>query len=307
MDYDINKLKLKTAQQLNDGEKDFIRNNQDKLNDEDKDAYSSFLTADIPSPEGTEGESSNSEGGSENSAGQESAEGGNESEGEDSRPSGGGGDGSESTGAFTFKSEQEAREWVKKVKDEDDAAKQKAIDAATTPEEKKYVEDNWKPKDWNEGLRTAVKIAKEEIKAEAEEERIQKNFEKFDREWKTLSKERNIPSLDTVEGRKIHAQIIGIMRGYGLTTFKSGYEKWAKIEGIDVTAGDQSGQQNNETVVTTDKQKISAQKAAAAKIGGQNAGAGSVKGSGSIKAPNAADIRNKSTNKLIREGLAGLG
>ena len=306
MDYDINKLKLKTVSQLDDKEKDFIKSNTDKLNDEDKAAYSSFLNPDIPAPETQEGESAGGEGNGENSESEAPAEGSNEGEGEAPSPEGGGGAGSEAPPAFSFKSEEEAREWVRKVKAEDETKKQEAIDAAQTPEEKKYVEDNWKPKDWNEGLRTAVKIAKEEIKAEQESERVQKNFDKLDKEWKTLSKERSIPSLDTVEGRRIHNQIIGIMRGYGLATFKSGYEKWAKIEGVDITNGTEPGEQSTEKIPDPAKEKIDAQKKAAAKIGGQNAGAGTIKGSASIKTPNAADIRTKSTNKLIREGLAGL-
>lgn len=300
---DLDKLKLKTASQLLPAEKDFVRANVDKLNDEDKEAYASFLNPDDVTPEGDEGADDSGQADDQSGEGGQPDESGDDGQG---AAADAGGEGAPVTPtAFSFKSEEEAREWVKKVREEEDAAKQAAIDAATTPAEKKYVEDNWKPKSWNEAMTLAVKKAKEEIRAEDEERRVKENYDKFDKQWTDLTKENNLPALTTVKGRQIHNQIIGIMRGYGLTTFKAGYDKWKKIEDPAAQSAVVSGEEGNAPVVDPAKQKMAAQKAAAAKVGGQNAGAGSIKGSASIKAPTSDDLRNKSVNKLIKEGLQG--
>lgn len=306
---ELDKIKLKTVSQLNDAEKSYLNEHISELNDEDKEAYAPILNVDDSASAGDAGSGDNGEGGDAAAAGQDDGAGGAGSGGE----SAGGADAGAhppTPPTYSFKNEDEAREFVRKVQKEEADAKQRAIDAAKTPEDKKYVEDNWRPKTWNEGLKKAVEIAKKEIRDEEEQKRIKANFDEYDRQWKELSTEKNIPALTTLEGRKVHAQVIGIMQGFGLSTFKEGYAKWEKLSNAEkAEAGTSSGggkepspSEAAAVLARAKAEKTAAQKRAAGKIGGQNAGAGAVKGSASLK-PSMEDIRGKSITKLIKEGL----
>lgn len=258
MEYKLDELKLKTAPELNDREREFIKQNADQLTDEDKEAYAEFLNTDTGTQKKEEGQNNSSQDAPENNEGQKSQESNTQAQ-------------TETTGnenkeqVFTFKSEDEARQWVKKLTDEQQAEKQKAIDAAITPEQKKFVEENWKPKDWNEGIGKIVETVKAELKAEADKKAEKEAFEYWDNQWKELSKEKNLRPLTDPEGRKVHGQIVSLIRGYGLDSFKSGYEMWEKIEAVK--NGELPPPTPSEAGAALAKAKLEAQKKAAAKVG----------------------------------------
>lgn len=291
---DLDAVRLKTNSQLDDNERQFLRDNIDKLTDEDRQAYD-FLTDNSTPLESEGGESTDSESGS--------AAGKSQTPTPPQTPSVG-----EAPQAYSFKSEEEAKAFVKKQLEEQQSEKQKAIDAAATPEAKKYVEENWKPDNWNVAMQKAVEFAKEEIKEETRQQEIKKNYDEFDRQWTEVSTEHNLPALDTVEGRQIHNQITHLMVGFGLTTFQEGYAKWEVLTAAEKAATENiptpniSASEAGAALAKARSDKAAAARKAATKIGGQNAGAGAVKGSASLK-PTAEDLRGKSMTKLIKEGL----
>lgn len=268
---DLDKLKLKTSDELNDEEKAFIKENADKLNDEDKSAYSDFLgtpSSDEDNPEGgSQGEpSSNGNAADEANKGQAAPQ-----------PQG-----------YTFKNEEEARSFIAKtLTEEQQRQRQSAIDAAQTPAEKKYVEDNWKPKTWNEGFKMAVKFAKEEIKEEERrttEEREAKTKE-LEREWDDIAKANNVPARSTPEGQKILKEVYEVGVKYSQPNFTKAYELWHQISG---------GKSLN------DQAKGNAQRQAASKVRGQTPSID--------RKPNAApksyqELHNKTTSQLMRDAM----
>lgn len=277
----LDKLKLKTSGQLTDTEKDFVRQNVDKLNDEDKSAYADFLQVqETPIEENQPGE--------QDAAGSETPpEGGNG--GETAKPP--------VTPSFSFKSEEEAREFVRKQTEENERAKQAAIDKATTPEQKKYVEENWKPKDWDEGIRKTVEIAKKEIREEMEEARQKEIGVKLQKEWEDLAKEKKIPALTTKEGKTIHDNIVKYGVAAGKQTFKEAYSVWERIP-KEFGGGLEPGAKP--PVDPSEAAKVlAAQKKAASKIGGQNTG--TKPGDSGLKVSYADLHKARSTEELLKK------
>lgn len=236
---ELQDLLLKTAPELNDIERAFIKEHEPELSDEDRDAYKEFLT----SPQEPE-ETPETPEEPETPETPETPE----IPGEPEEPE---------TPQFQFKTEEEAKEFVRNLQKEEEAKKQAAIDAVKTPAEKKYVEDNWKPKDWNEGMKKAVELAKEEIRKEEKEKQEQAAVDYWNKEWAKISKEKNIPALTSPEGQKIHKEIIHLMQAKDLKTFKEGYELREKLEGA----------LSGTPVIPVNTDKAKARKEAAAKLG----------------------------------------
>jgi len=280
----LDEVRLKTVSQLSEDDKTFLNQNVDKLTDEDKEAYSSVLsvsetpvtpeapaTPEIPATPET---------------------------------------------PYTFKSEEDAKAFVtkqldekKKKEDQDAKDKQAAIDAAKTPEEKKYVEDTWKPKNWNEGIKTAAEAAADivEQRQKAKEKETEENGKRLAREWGDVSKENKIPSLETKEGRSIHDQVVKLALQHGKTNFKDAYQLWSQTPkefggGYDPIKVAEKIQKDE--AEKKEKAEAEERRKAAAKIGGQNQGAGSIKGSGPLKPMSYEDMK-KGRNKVIKEALNG--
>jgi hypothetical protein len=244
MEYDINKLKLKTTSQLSPDEKDHLRANVDKLDEYDREAYADFLTENEPVVEESITTASESEPVIEEAVVEKPTV----------------------PEAPVFKSEDEARDFVVKIQKEQDKAKQDAIDAARTPEEKKYVEDNWMPETWNEGIKTIRDIIKKELKDEQDAAQAKSVEEALDRDWNALVKEKNLPALSTQEGKEVHDHIVRYGLAAKKTTFAEAYDVWMKIPkelggGFDNTVA---------PITDSKKETVSAQKKVAAKIGNSN-------------------------------------
>jgi hypothetical protein len=293
---DLNKLRLKTASQLNDAERTFIREHSADLTDEDKSAYADFLT-----PSENAGEPEN--GGEAGAAGE-----GNVGTGEGEGASGGGETPTPAPTpptepSYQFKTEEEAKAFVQKTLAEE---KQKAIDAATTPEEKKYVEENWKPKNWNEAFKTAAEAAADlvEQRQQAQAKKIEEHNKKVEAEWQALRTEHKLEDVTTEAGLKIHNAIVDIGVKFGRKNFKDAYEAYMMIPkekggGYEVPVSDAAA-----VLAKQKADKLAEQKKVAAKVGGQNPGAGSVKGNAPLKPISYEDMKTKSKSKLIKEALA---
>lgn len=257
---DLDKLKLKTSDELNTEEKAFIKENVDKLSDEDKEAYADFLGAgDQDPPQDPPADPP-----------------------ADDPPA----DPPDKPNGYTFKSEDEAKAFVaKQVAEENERQKQAAIEAARTPAEKKYVEDNWKPKTWNEGIKTAAEAAVD-ILEQRQQEKTQKQEAQrkaLETEWDTIVVSNKLPERTTPEGQKILKEVYDVGVKYGQPNFTKAYELWNQISG-GKSLGDQA--------------KGNAQRAAAAKIRGQTP---NLERKTSMAPKSYQDLNKKSMSQLMRE------
>jgi hypothetical protein len=309
---DLKDLLLKTSAELNDDEKKFVKENEDKLSDEDKDAYSDFLNVQPDDAGVGTGAGDGSDDGNKGGGTGEGGDGGN-----------GAGDGTPAPGAddkpaYVFKTEEEAQKFVRDQIAKNEADKQAAIDAAKTPEEKRYVEDNWKPENWNKGLNTIVATVKEELRQEAEAKAEKEAIEYWTNQWNELSTAKNLPSLETQEGKLLHTQVINLMRGYGKKTFAEGYELWEKVNGVvnpvaptDAGAGagggadDAAQKAKDDAKAAADaKAKVEAdRKKAAAKVGGANAGTEKPNNGTSVKPFASYEEMKKTSSRGILKDL----
>lgn len=284
---DLDKVKLKTVNQLSEDDKKLLNDNVDKLTDEDKTAYSSVLV----SGEGASEEGESSEGNDTNSQNQDGGEDSSEAPASESK--------TEEPQAVAFKTEAEAKEFVRK---ELESQKQAAIDAATTPEEKKWVEDNWKPKDWNEGIKTAAEAAADiiEERQKEREKKGEENAKRLEKDWQSVRTTNKLPDRSTPEGKEIHDSMVKLAVKYGKKSFSEVYELWSQTPkefggGYDPVGAAKKIEDERK------KTEVNDRKAAAARLTKQNPGAGSVKGSGSLNIT-YEDIK-KPRAKLLREAL----
>lgn len=264
-DFDLDEIRLKTSEELNDEEKSFLKENVDKLTDEDKEAYAGFLTT---KPE--ENSDDNGDGA------------GN---GEDG---GGVGAGGKPPAPYVFKSEDEARSFVAKTVSEEQAKqKQAAIDSARTPEEKLFVEKNWKPKDWNEGIKTIKDVVKQELKDEQAEETKKQETQRraFESEWDGIVSANKLPKRDTEEGRKVLKSVYDIGIKYNQPNFTKAYELYKAIP------KSQGG--GLEVMVNS-----SVQRNAAGKVVGNTPDGNKGK---SVAPKSYGDLHNKSMSQLVRD------
>lgn len=279
---DLDSLRLKTVSQLADSEKTFLRENVDKLTEEDKSAYSSFLNVEeeILSEEQQETEGDN-------------AESEKEQEGKDE---------SEAPKGFQFETEEQAKEFVRKNLAETEKARAEALEEARTPEERRLIQDdNWKPKNWDEAAKTFVKIAKDEIKEEqvAATKRSEANAQRLENEWQELRKENKLEDITTKKGREAHDKIVDIALKHGKKTFRDAYALYSIIP-VDKGGGYDS------VVVQQQQQQdvIASQRKAASKIGGQNPGSPATKSNSPLKAITYEDMHGKPRSRVLKEALS---
>lgn len=248
---ELKDLLLKTSPELSSQEKDFIKEHQAELGNEDLEAYADFLTT----PDAV-GETPVETGEVPSETPKETTVPAVETE--QVKP------------AFSFTSEEEAKEFVRKQTEENEKQKQAAMDAAKTPEERKYIDENWKPENWLEAKKQLFGEFKEEL-AKEEQVKAEKAAVKFwEDQWTELSKEKSLKPLNTEEGKTVHNQIINIMRAYNLPTFKEGYDMREKFEAV--RTGATPPPTPSEAGAALAKARGDAQKKAATKVGAANAG-----------------------------------
>jgi hypothetical protein len=271
----LDQLKLKTADQLRPNEKEFLKQNVDKLNDEDKDAYRDFL--ETPAPEVNANESVVPEVAEPVVPAKAEPE------------------------PVVFKTEAEAKAFVEKVTAEREAKaaqdakdKQAAIDAAKTPEEKKYVDENWKPKDWNEGIKTAAEAAADilEQRQDKKNKAEKAQREALEKEWDGITEKNKLPARSTPEGQKILKAVFEVGTKYNQRTFTEAFELYSKIP-VDQGGGyDPAG-----VAKAAELEKGKTRREAAAKVTGASPAA-------ATKVPIVKDyqtLHNTPVSKLIRD------
>ena len=281
MDYKLEDLLLKTSDELNNLERDFIRENRAKLGEEDIDAYKDWLDADkeieVATPEEKPEEIE-----------EEPAK---EEEPKEVTP--------EPT--FSFKSEADAQEFVRKTQEEA-AAKQKAIDAAKTPEEKKYVEDNYKPNGWNEAYKKVDEIVDKKLR----QERERQVADGLQKEWEGLAKEKGLPDTKSSEGKAIHDSIVRFGIAAGKQTFTDAYAVWKTVPkeyggGLEVAAVAEAKKGDEDKI----KEQGKKQRAAATKLATDNKEVNAKAGKGMLRQPTYEELHNaRSTDELL-ERLGG--
>lgn len=297
---DLEKVRWKTVSQLDDSEKEFLRQNADKLNDEEKDAFKDFLTPDNPTPPADQtGKGEGGEGNNQGSQGAQDAGGQAPASGAE------GGQPTAPATGYQFKSEEEAAAFVKKQLDENEKAKKAAIDAAATPAEKKWVEDNWKPKTWNEGIKTAAEAAVEimENRQKEREKKANEARERAEKDWQALKTKYSLPELTTDEGIKIHNQIVDIGLKHGKKNFQEAYDLWSIIPtdkggGYKIPASEAGA-----ALAEQKKKQVAEQKKVAAKMGG-GGGEGNQQpsGGGSLDTPDYKQLHEaRSVRELLRK------
>lgn len=295
----LDTVRLKMASELDEKEKAFIRENVNDLTDEDRDAYGEILRNGDAAQEENETEIDPGTPDTQTSESEASETSTTPEPTESTTPS-----------RYSFESEEEAAAFVRKQLEENEKQKQAAIDAASTPAEKKWVEDNWKPKNWNEGIKTAAEAAADlvEERQRARAEAVDKQNQKIEADWQALRKENNLPDIRNEdgsvneEGLAIHNSIVDLAKKHGKTNFKDAYDLWAIVPkdkggGYEIPASDAGAALAEER-----KRKANEAKNAAAKLGAQNQGAGSVKGSSSLKPATYEDLK-KPQSKLIKEAF----
>lgn len=257
-DFDMNQLKLKTAEQLDQDERDFIVENRDQLNEEDEAAYAEFLPKQEVEDDANITEDKPEE--DEKSVEEESPEPVIKSQEDLDRYW--------ETREAKLRAEMEERE--AKIKEE--------LTPKEEPKEFRFYEDGQKPADWNEALARAAEKGKQDAVAEfekrSEEEKkeaaakqkqldeataaIQDQFDK-------LVKDKSIPSLDTDEGKTAQQRIME----FGIKHRKNVEEAFDLLKDIPE---DRGGFLNQETPQNKEKKQLDAQKKAAGKVGGGNKG-----------------------------------
>jgi hypothetical protein len=215
MSFDLAALKLKTADELEQDEREFLIEHREDLTDEDAQAYASFLPQQEPEPD--------PEINQEDPAKESEVE-------PKTQPA------KTPPETVAFKSREELDEYLKE--------KLEASKKDETPEieEIRIFNENELPKDWNDALGRAVLKAKEETlaefqkltKAEKEEvERQKKAYEDtvagFEAEFKQLSTEGKLPGADTEEFQEARKQIYELGGQYALAKVTDAYNLWSKI------------------------------------------------------------------------------
>lgn len=279
---DLDALKLKTSDELSDPEKDFLRSNVDKLNDEDKEAYADFLSV-TPDGGGDDGANNNDAGNEPPAPPAPPADGNEPPAPTPPAPQAG----------LVFKDEEEAKAFVAKtVAEEQQKQKQAAIDAAKTPEEKRWVEDNWMPKTWNEGIQVAVDAALKAVDERNQKQTKEQEDKKkvLEEEWDGIVTANKLPARGTEEGAKVLKAVYDIGLKYQQPNFTKAYELYSQIP---TTQG--GGLQ-----VTPQKKDTSANREAASRIAGNTPAGDSGKG---VAPKSYQDLHNKTQSQLIRDAM----
>lgn len=255
-DFDLTQLKLKTSEDLDGAEKDYIIQHQNELNEEDKAAYSDFLPREEINSESEITEDKSEE----------------VKEPVEEKPP-----------EPVFKSQEDVDKYLEEKLAERDAKQKEELSARAEeekqPEQPVFFQDGEKPTDWNDALTRAYNKAKEDAVLEykkmneAEKEAFKEQQKKLDdankkiqEDFEKLVKENKIPELDSEEGKEAQRKIIQ----FGIKHRKNVLDAFELLEDIPT---DRGGFLSAEAKSQVDaKAKLDAQKKLAGKVGGGNKG-----------------------------------
>lgn len=287
MDYDINDLRLHTVDELDDQQKAYIKDHQDQLTDEDKEAYVSFLeesSQETPDPQKTEVD--------------------NDPHSSEPEPK-------------TTPEPQYQADFDKRLE-----AIQKSIESIAPPVSPPQTEDAPKPptffgdnqpgnwQDVDKAIAQAYQQAKEDAikaveennakkiqEAEQKQEAIKKAVEGFEQEYIDLAKEGKIPDLNTEDGKRVKDQIWTIGNKYGSNNIHEAFNTWSQIA---AEHGGGYNPQPHKTPEQLQKERLDAQKRAASQVGG----GGGAPPSSKPTDVTYQDLAAKSLDQLIDEELS---
>lgn len=171
-------------------------------------------------------------------------------------------------------------------------------DAKEALDSVKFVEEDWKPANWNEAFKfimenVAPKMreqfreqdAQEKQKTEAELKSINDDF---DKEYDGLATQYKLPARTTPEGAEVNRALADFAAKNGLVTYTQAYNLWSKIP------KEQGGGFGAAPV-----KKVNPSKAAARKIGSSQNGDAAAKGKGKAY----STVHTKSMDQLLEEEL----
>jgi|GEM_PF-5963169 len=233
MDYDLGKTRWKMLDELDQGEKDFLKEHEAELDDGEKTAFKSFLSTEEPALPIVE-----------TPVIEEAVE-----EKPPEEP-------------ITFKSTAERDAYVAQEVAKREAENPQPVVETQIPikqselfknemRDKKYEN----PLDYHEDSKKLLVLeAQEERDAEA---KIVQNFET---EYDNLAKEKTLPTANTDEGRKFKLDLVDFGKKHGKGTYHDAYELWTQVPeqfGGGFKFADQKAKE------VENKEQISKQKAAA--------------------------------------------
>jgi hypothetical protein len=284
---DLEVVRWKTADDLDPEEAAFLRENVDKLNQEELDAFAEVLKE--PEAEEEELEATGT-GGEEEEKEEEEVE---EKE-EEKKPD------------AQYLTKDEANEFVQKALADREAAKK---DAETgTAEEKaakqeilKLFPDGYKPTDPNEFASKIVEaltpiLTQKTIENIGQMNAAQrKQFDdanaRLDAEYTEIAKKNGLPELSSEKGQLINGQLATVAAKYGIDNYHEAYELWSKLPaqyGGGFSVADEEKAQK--------KEALKGQKKAASMVG-KSSGEGSTGGKNS--GPTREEIATLDMDKLL--------
>lgn len=259
---------------LSQDEQQLIVENKDKLDDEERDAFSSLLT---PATTGVD----DGDAGGDKEGGEKDT--GKEDEGEqDASGEGKNGEGNPASAVVTFKTPEEIQAYVDKRIEEKTKEIPPMPPVETKKEDAKHPEppkpifpEGYEPKDWNEFaaklqehlVPKTVDTLKEMTKAEQDE--MRRINSGFTQEFSELVSEGKLPDPEK-EPDKFQAaekQILAIGVTYGQESIKTAYDLWSKIP-TDKGGGYELPTVEENPKPKLDKDALRKQKEAAGRVAG---------------------------------------
>lgn len=209
MSYNINYLTLKSADELDDNEKSFIVENIDKLNDEDKQNYASFLPSqDTATPEKIQ-EPVNSQV-------------------DEQKPE-----------AVTFKTQDEIDKYFEEKYGNRLKSIEEKVAPPEVPQEVKYLDGT--PESWDD-IDKAIKKAQEDAVEKASKKLEEKEQEKarleqarveaiktLQGQYSEIAKKDNLPDITTKEGQERFSQLVKFGSDHNKDDINQAYDLWSKI------------------------------------------------------------------------------
>jgi hypothetical protein len=214
---DLEEVRWKLADELNENEKEFLNEHKEELNDAEKNAFKSFLETDeqTPDPVTLETKTDEEENGEEEKDPEsaEGAEGGAE-------------------GPITFNTPAEREAWLQA-----EIAKRQPITPVKveeTPEDTKspfeIAKESLKGKKYSDASEAyADFVATLKTQADLESKAQQKVNEKFEAEYKEVAEANKLPDPSTEEGKKIKDAITNIGVNNGKKNYREAYDLYTKI------------------------------------------------------------------------------
>jgi len=201
-EFDLDDVKLKTPDEMSDEEKDFLKENEDKLTDADKKDYEEILKGKKENEDETEEE--------------------DETEKKDKKKE------KKEEPKHTFKTDEDLEVYLKDRKEKEKAEKVK-LKADAKVKKGQFFPKGYKPSDWNEYTKDVLKIVRDDRQRFSEDQRktMARINDKLDSETEELrALIPDIPKQGTKARRTFDRNIAEVMiKNKSVTTVASAYKQ----------------------------------------------------------------------------------